>query len=193
MQTLQERMTKDFTTKMKDLQRKHEQEKQQLQKELDKERRSIKEQRKLIEKDVSAIHSNALIRIIYIHSYFHLFFPHLSSLSLTCLRASSSLPTSLALPSPPPFLQVQKQLMQSYQTEQKKVTQEMSMMTKQIKDMEERFRDSQDADRTKAEVIREMQAQHQAELESYSRSSKLSSRQQVSTKYSSVIEYSLYM
>ena len=58
MQVLQERMTKDFMMKMKDVQRKHEHEKQQLQKELDKERRSIKEQRKLIEKDVS---NNALI------------------------------------------------------------------------------------------------------------------------------------
>ena len=73
-------------------------------------------------------------------------------------------------------------MQQTYQTEQKKLTQEMFTMSSQIKDMEQRLRDSQAADRTKAEVIREIKAEHQAELESYSRSSKLSSRQQVSTE-----------
>lgn len=46
-------MTKDFKTKMKEFQRKHEEEKQMLQKDLDKERQNSKEQRKIIEKEVS--------------------------------------------------------------------------------------------------------------------------------------------
>lgn len=71
-------------------------------------------------------------------------------------------------------------MQQSQTTEQKKAAQEMFAMASQISDMEQRLKDSQAADRTKAERIREMKAEHQAELESYSNSSKLSSRQQVS-------------
>ena len=50
---LQERMNKDFKLRMKEMQRKNDEEKQKLQKELDKERRNFKEQRKIIEKDVN--------------------------------------------------------------------------------------------------------------------------------------------
>ena len=50
---LQERMNKDFKLRMKETQRKNDEEKQKLQKELDKEHRNFKEQRKIIEKDVN--------------------------------------------------------------------------------------------------------------------------------------------
>ena len=46
-------MTKDLKAKMKETQRKHEEEKQRLQRDLDKERQSMNEQRKKIEKEVS--------------------------------------------------------------------------------------------------------------------------------------------
>ena len=52
-------------------------------------------------------------------------------------------------------------------------------MASQISELEEKLKDCQAADRTKAEVIRQMKSEHQAELESFSHSSKLSSRQQV--------------
>ena len=68
---------------------------------------------------------------------------------------------------------------QAQEMEQKKTTQEMFTMSIQLSDMEERLRDTQAADRTKAEVIRGMKAEHQAELESLGHSSRLSSRQQV--------------
>ena len=55
-------------------------------------------------------------------------------------------------------------------------------MSSKIDDMEKKLKDTQAADQTKAALIREMKAKHQAELESYSHSSKLSSRQQVSNK-----------
>ena len=71
-------------------------------------------------------------------------------------------------------------MQQSHNTEQKKSTHEMFAMASQISEMEERLKDSQAADRTKAELLRQMKAEHQAELESYSHSSRLSSRQQVS-------------
>lgn len=45
-------MTKDFKTQMKETHRKHEEEKQRLQKDMEKERRNFKEQRKNIEKEV---------------------------------------------------------------------------------------------------------------------------------------------
>ena len=51
-------------------------------------------------------------------------------------------------------------------------------MSSQISEMEDKLKDSHAADRTKAEVIRQMKA----ELESFSHSSKLSSRQQVSNR-----------
>ena len=71
---------------------------------------------------------------------------------------------------------------QAQEMEQKKTTQEMFTMSCQLSDMEERLRDTQAADRTKAEVIRGMKAEHQAELESLGHSSRLSSRQQVRGK-----------
>ena len=46
-------MTKDFKTKMKENQRRHEEEKQRLQKDMEQDRRNFKEQRKHIEKEVS--------------------------------------------------------------------------------------------------------------------------------------------
>lgn len=46
-------MTKDFKSQMKESQRKHEEEKQNLQKEMARERRNFKDQRKIIEKEVS--------------------------------------------------------------------------------------------------------------------------------------------
>lgn len=52
-------------------------------------------------------------------------------------------------------------------------------MASEVSELEERLKDSQAADRMKAELIRQMKAEHQAELESFSHSSKLSSRQQV--------------
>lgn len=45
-------MIKDFRTQAKEIQRKNDDEKQALQKELEKERRNFKEQRKAIEKEV---------------------------------------------------------------------------------------------------------------------------------------------
>ena len=45
-------MTRDFKARVKEIQRKHEEEKHGLQKELDKERRNFKEQRKAMEKEV---------------------------------------------------------------------------------------------------------------------------------------------
>ena len=69
---------------------------------------------------------------------------------------------------------------QAQESEQKKMAQEMFAKSSQLSDMEERLRDTQAADRTKAEVIREMKAEHHTELESLSHSSRLSSRQQVS-------------
>ena len=47
-------MTKDFKMHVKEIQRKNEDEKQKLQKELEKEKRNFKEQRKAIEKEVGA-------------------------------------------------------------------------------------------------------------------------------------------
>ena len=46
-------MTKDFKVRMREVQQKNEEEKHMLRKELDKERRNMKEQRKTIEKEVS--------------------------------------------------------------------------------------------------------------------------------------------
>ena len=45
-------MTRDFKAQVKEIQRKNEEEKHGLQKELEKERRNFKEQRKAIEKEV---------------------------------------------------------------------------------------------------------------------------------------------
>ena len=70
---------------------------------------------------------------------------------------------------------------QAQEAEQKKVAQEMFAMSSHLTEVEERLRDTQAADRTKAEVIRDMKAEHQAELETLSHSSRLSSRQQVSS------------
>ena len=75
-------------------------------------------------------------------------------------------------------------MQQSHNTDQKKTTQEMFSMASQISEMEEKLRDSQAADRAKAELIHEMKKKHQAEQESFSHSSKLSSRQQVSLQHS---------
>ena len=52
-------------------------------------------------------------------------------------------------------------------------------MDSQIKTMEEKLQNLQAGDRTKTEVIREMEAKHRSELENHSRSSRLSSKQQV--------------
>ena len=68
---------------------------------------------------------------------------------------------------------------QVQEVEQKKVAQEMFAMSSKLNNTEERLRDTIAADRTKAEVIREMKAGHQAEMETLSHSSRLSSRQQV--------------
>jgi hypothetical protein len=68
---------------------------------------------------------------------------------------------------------------QGQEAEQKKVAQEMFVMSSNLSDMEVKLRDTLDADCTKAEVIREMKAEHRAELESLSHSSRLSNRQQV--------------
>lgn len=54
------------------------------------------------------------------------------------------------------------------------------MMDSKIKEMEEKLRYSQAADRTKAEVIRDIEAQHQKELGRERHSSGLSSKKQVS-------------
>lgn len=83
-------------------------------------------------------------------------------------------------------------MQQTHETELKKLTQEMFTLDSQQKDMEKKWRDSQAADRTKAEVIRDMEAKHQAELESYSRSSRLSSRQQVSTSHITLREVRIW-
>ena len=76
-------------------------------------------------------------------------------------------------------LQIQKQVAHSFEAEQKKMTHEMFTMDSQIKAMQDKMLDVQAGDRTKGDVIREMEGKHRAELESYSRSARLSSRQQV--------------
>ncbi|CAI8014549.1 Janus kinase and microtubule-interacting protein 3 [Geodia barretti] len=75
--------------------------------------------------------------------------------------------------------EIQRQMRQAQEAEQKKVAQEMFAMSNNVSDMEVKLRDTQDADRTKDEVIREMKAEHRAELESLSHSSRLSNRQQL--------------
>ena len=52
VQALQERMVKDFKSKMKEIQKKHDDEKQKLQKDLEKERQKTKDHKKSIEKEV---------------------------------------------------------------------------------------------------------------------------------------------
>ena len=56
LQALQERMVKDFKSKMKEVQRKHDDEKHKLQKDLDKERQKMKDHKKSIEKEVQNKH-----------------------------------------------------------------------------------------------------------------------------------------
>lgn len=61
------------------------------------------------------------------------------------------------------------------------------MMDSKLKEMEEKLRCSQVADRTKAEVIRDIEAQHQEELGRQKHSSVLSSKQQVSIYYTHIL------
>lgn len=61
------------------------------------------------------------------------------------------------------------------------------MMDSKLKEMEEKLRCSQVADRTKAEAIRDIEAQHQEELGRHRHSSVLSSKQQVSIYYTHIL------
>ena len=58
MQTLQERMTRDFKAQVKEINRKNDEEKQRLNKQHEKEKGSLKTQMKAIEKEVSTLFSS---------------------------------------------------------------------------------------------------------------------------------------
>ena len=69
--------------------------------------------------------------------------------------------------------------MEKYELEEKKRQQEMFAMDSQLKAMKEKLQNIQAGDRLKEERIREMEAKHRSQLESHSRSSRMSSKQQV--------------
>ena len=64
--------------------------------------------------------------------------------------------------------------------ERKKLTQEMFELESQRKAAEDRMADYIAADRTKSEMIREIESAHRSEIERIQRSARLSSKQQVS-------------
>lgn len=99
-------MAKDFKTKMKEIQSTHEEEKQKLQKELEKERQNSKERRKIIEKEVSKSQIVSLLKQLVILQLSHpppAFLFILPSLPPSTLHPPSFLYSSL-LSSLSPFL-----------------------------------------------------------------------------------------
>ena len=144
-------MHKDFKSKMKESQKKHEEEKKNLEKELDKERHQLKEERKSMEREVCTC--------TYIY--------------FVGLQCSSKMHVFLY------EMQIQRQVEQLHETEKKRLVQEIHVKSSQLKAVKKSLQDVQAADHAKAELIHEMNMKHRTDLEGQSQASRRSSRQQV--------------